>query len=240
MIEDHLIQKEKDMFNNLLREISSAFYQEQFSGINSLRHDQYLATLTGNNEVKKSSGSRDDAVAKSSLPKVKDPSYIELCRIALCYFIAKADGVSQEEQAKIDAMCEQFLSNPQSSSDFRAELRMILADKGTSFSNLRRYLNRIETEEIRRFMDDVRNIAETSDGITEKEKKAILIFMDYLDERKTEDGDDALERLTGKPSVISLKCESCGSNLNVTSDKQIASCPYCGSSLLIVSHGGVL
>ena len=227
------------MFNRLLREISSAFYQEQFSGINSLRNDQYLATMSGPGEVRRSH-SADDAVSKASLPKMKDPSYIELCRIALCYFIAKADGVSPEEQAKIDAMCEQFLSDPNCSADFRSELRMILADKGTSFSNLRRYLNRIETEEIRRFMDDVRNIAETSDGITEKEKKAILIFMDYLDERKTEDGDDALERLTGKPSVISLKCESCGSNLNVTADKQIASCPYCGSSHLIVSHGGVL
>ena len=87
--------------------------------------------------------SMDDLVSKPSLPTIKDPSYIQLVRIALCYYIAKADQVKPDEQEKIDQRCEELLNDPEMNPDYRYELRMILADKGTSFNNVRRYLNRI-------------------------------------------------------------------------------------------------
>ena len=61
---------------------------------------------------------------------------------------------------------------------------MILRDKGTYFTNVKRYLNRIEPEVLDSFMDDMVRIADTTNGITETEKKAINDFQEFINERK--------------------------------------------------------
>ncbi len=176
---------------------------------------------------------RDEPVAEPKLAPVKDPSYIELVRIALCYYIAKADGVSPDEQAVIDEMCSNLLSNPDTNPDYKAELRMILADKGTSFSNVRRYLRRVDPEELDQFKEDLIHIAETTDGITENEMKALTVFRDYVNSQKKVDPDDLMGARTEAPKIISLKCQSCGASLQVNPVRSVACCPYCGSGHLI-------
>ncbi|MBO4689119.1 MAG: TerB family tellurite resistance protein [Clostridiales bacterium] len=115
---------------------------------------------------------------------IHDEAYIDLVRIALCYYIAKIDGVSDDEMSIIDGMCEDLLNNTNGGSQYRAELQMILRDKGTYFTNVKRYLNRIEPEVLESFMDDMVRIADTTNGITEMEKKAINDFREFIDERK--------------------------------------------------------
>lgn len=175
----------------------------------------------------------DDCIIRPSLPTIKDPSYIELVRIALCYYIAKADGVSEDEQALIDGMCTELLENPDTNPDYRTELRMILADKGTNFANVRRYLNRVPNEELESFKADVMRIAETTDGITENEKQAIKIFQNYLDDKMSFAEEEMDKMKPGKTHIVSLKCASCGANLELTTDRESAYCTYCGSNHLI-------
>ncbi len=175
----------------------------------------------------------EDCVIRPSLAPIKDPSYIELVRIALCYYIAKSDGVSEDEQAIIDEMCNKLLDDPDTNPDYRAELRMILADKGTNFANVRRYLNRVPKEELEQFRTDVMRIAEATDGISENERKAINIFQKYLSNIKNTEEDDADGAGTAKTRLVTMKCGSCGANLELSGDRDTAYCPYCGSNHLI-------
>lgn len=179
--------------------------------------------------------SMDNLVSSSTLPVIKDPSYVQLVRIALCYYIAKADQVQPEEQAKIDAMCEDLLNNPEMNPDYRTELRMILADRGTSFSNVRRYLNRIDPEDLKAFWKDVTEMAEASDGVSDNERKALLVYESYVSDRL-----EALRmpsavgnQSSGKPNIISLTCKRCSAVLDVNANLSTAFCPYCGTKHII-------
>ena len=132
----------------------------------------------------KAPGVDEKCLKRTAGKPIHDEAYIDLVRIALCYYIAKIDGVSDDEMAIIDGMCEDLLNNPNGGAAYRSELKMIMADKGTYFTNVKRYLNRIEPEVLESFMDDMVRIAETTDGITETEKKAINDFRAFIDERK--------------------------------------------------------
>lgn len=183
-------------------------------------------------------GKRDDSVdvdrvARPSLPPVKDPSYLELARIALCYYVAKADGVSADEQAILDEMCKKLIDDPNTNPDYRYELRMILADKGKSFSNVRRYLNRIDPKELSQFKADVIRIAETTNGITENEKKALSVFYEYIASQNRSTVDDDGNEKAARTRIVSLKCQSCGASLELGENQTLAYCPYCGSNHLI-------
>ena len=158
---------------------------------------------------------------------------IALARIALCYYIAKADQVKPDEQEKIDQMCEELLNDPEMNPDYRYELRMILADKGKSFSNVRRYLNRIDPKELSQFKADVIRIAETTNGITENEKKALSVFYEYMASQNSSPVDDDGNEKAARTRIVSLKCQSCGASLEVGADQTLAYCPYCGSNHLI-------
>lgn len=177
--------------------------------------------------------SMDDLVSKPSLPTVKDPSYIQLVRIALCYYIAKADQVKPDEQEKIDQMCEELLNDPEMNPDYRYELRMILADKGTSFNNVRRYLNRIEAKELENFWKDVMAMAEMSGEITDNERKALLVYESYVKERMDMEKMPDVRPVTGKPRVVSLTCKRCSAVLEVNANLTTAFCPYCGTKHII-------
>ena len=171
----------------------------------------------------------DDDFIRPALAANEDPSYIELARIALCYYVAKADGVSNEEQEAIDAMCRDLIENPNTTQDYRAEVRMIMADRGTSFANVRRYLNRVPTEEFEKFQKDMIRIAELSDGISENEKKALQTFQDYVSGKKTTE-ESAPTQQSKLPRFLTLMCSDCGASSEIDTYKDEMICPYCCSN----------
>ena len=176
-----------------------------------------------------------DCISRVSLSTIKDPSYIELARIALCYFVAKADGVSNEEQEVIDGMCRELLENPNTNPDYRVELRMILADRGTSFANVKRYLNRVPAEELEQFKADMIRIAETTDGISENERKALNLFQEYINGTKSTE-ENAVPTQHGKlPRFLTLKCDDCGASAEIDTYKDGMICPYCCSDHVVCS-----
>ncbi|MBQ4185754.1 MAG: hypothetical protein II657_05250 [Clostridiales bacterium] len=193
--------------------------------------DEELCTRL-NDRVRSKYDNMDNLVSQPTLKPIKDPSYVQLVKIALCYYIAKADQIQPEEQAKIDAMCEDLLNNPEMNPDYRTELRMILADRGTSFNNVRRYLNRIDPSDLEAFWKDVNEMAEISDGISDNERKALLVYESYVNERMA-----ALRmpgsKGSGKPNIISLTCKRCSAVLDVNANLSTAFCPYCGTKHII-------
>ena len=193
--------------------------------------DEELCTRL-NDRIRSKYDSMDNLVSRPALTPIKDPSYVQLVRIALCYYIAKADQIQPEEQAKIDAMCEDLLNNPEMNSDYRTELRMILADRGTSFNNVRRYLNRIDPSDLEAFWKDVNEMAEAADCVSDNERKALLVYESYVNERM------AALRMpgsngSGKPNIISLTCKRCSAVLDVNANLSTAFCPYCGTKHII-------
>ena len=109
---------------------------------------------------------------------------------------------------------------------------MILADRGTSFNNVRRYLNRIDPSDLEAFWKDVNEMAEISDGISDNERKALLVYESYVNERMA-----ALRmpgsKGSGKPNIISLTCKRCSAVLDVNANLSTAFCPYCGTKHII-------
>ena len=193
--------------------------------------DEELCTRL-NDRIRSKYDSMDNLVSRPALTPIKDPSYVQLVRIALCYYIAKADQIQPEEQAKIDAMCEDLLNNPEMNSDYRTELRMILADRGTSFNNVRRYLNRIDPSDLEAFWKDVNEMAEAADGVSDNERKALLVYESYVNERMVAlrmPGSNG----SGKPNIISLTCKRCSAVLDVNANLSTAFCPYCGTKHII-------
>lgn len=193
--------------------------------------DEELCTRL-NDRIRSKYDSMDNLVSRPALTPIKDPSYVQLVRIALCYYIAKADQIQPEEQAKIDAMCEDLLNNPEMNSDYRTELRMILADRGTSFNNVRRYLNRIDPSDLEAFWKDVNEMAEAADGVSDNERKALLVYESYVNERMAAlrmPGNNG----SGKPNIISLTCKRCSAVLDVNANLSTAFCPYCGTKHII-------
>ena len=74
---------------------------------------------------------------------------IALARIALCYYIAKADGnISPEEQMDLDYMCSSLMNNPNASSNFRTELQAIVNDRSMNFMNVEKYLDRLDVNSL--------------------------------------------------------------------------------------------
>jgi len=185
----------------------------------------------------KESSVQEECFSREALSSIEDPSYVELARIALCYYVAKADGVSSEEQGVIDEMCRALLENPNTSQDYRVELRMILADRGTSFANVKRYLNRVPSEELESFKADMIRIAETSDGISENERKALNLFQDYINGTKTPEENTVSAQRSKLPRFLTLKCEDCGASAEIDTYKDSMICPYCGSDHVVCSPG---
>ena len=108
-----------------------------------------LAFGTGTAIIDNLLGSRTQAVPAGNYVPQSVPSQnsgstvanIALARIALCYYIAKADGViSPEEQMDLDYMCSSLMNNPNASASFRSELTKITSDRSQNFMNVEKYL----------------------------------------------------------------------------------------------------
>ena len=160
---------------------------------------------------------------------------IALARIALCYYIAKADGsISPEEQTDLDYMCSSLMNNPNASSTFRSELQSIVNDRSTSFMNVEKYLNRLDPNTLSSLEADARRIAELSGGVSDTESKALSVFQNYVYGKQGFPGSNMNEQFAGKARVINLKCSGCAADLEINPSMTETYCPYCGSRQIIV------
>lgn len=160
---------------------------------------------------------------------------IALARIALCYYIAKADGsISPEEQMDLDYMCSSLMNNPNASPAFRTELQAIAADRSMNFMNVEKYLDKLDVNTLSLLQEDVQRIAEITDGVTENERKAMAVFQNYLYGKQGFPGSNMNEQFAGKARVINLKCTGCGADLEINGAKTETYCPYCGSKQIIM------
>lgn len=160
---------------------------------------------------------------------------IALARIALCYYIAKADGViSPEEQMDLDYMCSSLMNNPNATASFRNELQQIVSDRSTNFMNVEKYLNRLDVNTLTTLQGDAQRIAELTDGVTENERKAMSVFQNYVYGKQGFPGSNMNEQFAGKARVINLKCSACGADLEINPGRTETFCPYCGTRQLIM------
>lgn len=160
---------------------------------------------------------------------------IALARVALCYYIAKADGaISPEEQMDLDYMCSSLMNNPNASQSFRSELQSIMADRTTNFMNVEKYLNQLNVQTLTALQADMQRVAALSGGITENERKAMSVFQNYIYGKQGFPGSNMNEQFAGRANVISLKCSGCAADLEVNTSQTETYCPYCGSRQLII------
>lgn len=160
---------------------------------------------------------------------------IALARIALCYYVAKADGqISPEEQMDLDYMCSSLMNNPNASQSFRGELQAIVSDQTMNFMNVEKYLDRLDVNTLSALHADAQRIAELSDGVTENERKAMNVFQNYVYGKQGFPGSNMNAQFAGAARVINLKCTGCGADLEVNSAKTETYCPYCGSKQIIM------
>ena len=160
---------------------------------------------------------------------------VALARIALCYYIAKADGsISPEEQMDLDYMCSSLMNNPNASASFRSELTKITSDRSTNFMSVEKYLDKLDVNTLSTLQADMQRIAELTDGVTENERKAMAVFQNYLYGKQGFPGSNMNEQFAGKARVINLKCSGCGADLEVNTSRTETYCPYCGSKQMIM------
>ena len=160
---------------------------------------------------------------------------VALARIALCYYIAKADGViSPEEQMDLDYMCSSLMNNPNASASFRTELQKITSDRSSNFMNVEKYLDKLDVNTLSTLQADMQRVAELTDGVTENERKAMAVFQNYLYGKQGFPGSNMNEQFAGKARVINLKCTGCGAELEINGSRTETYCPYCGSKQIIM------
>jgi len=160
---------------------------------------------------------------------------IALARIALCYYIAKADGnISPEEQMDLDYMCSSLLNNPNASPTFRSELQAIASDRTMNFLNVEKYLDRVDVNTLNQFQSDIQRIAELTDGVTENERKAMTVFQNYLYGKQGFPGSNMNSQFAGPATVVNLKCTACGATLEINNARTETFCPYCGTKQIIM------
>lgn len=160
---------------------------------------------------------------------------IALARIALCYYIAKSDGViSPEEQMDLDYMCSSLMNNPNASSTFRTELQSIVSDRSTNFMTVEKYLNRLDVNTLSALQADAQRIAELTDGVTENERKALSVFQNYVYGKQGFPGGNMNGQFAGAARIVNLKCSGCGADLQINTSHTETFCPYCGSKQIIM------
>ena len=160
---------------------------------------------------------------------------VALARIALCYYIAKADGyISPDEQRDLDYMCSSLLNNPNASASFRTELQKIASDTSTSFLTVEKYLNNLSLDTLNQLQADVQRVAEITDGVTENERKAMMVFQNYIYGKQGFPGGNMNAQFAGTARVVSLKCSGCGADLEINDSRTETFCPDCGTKQIIM------
>lgn len=193
---------------------------EQFSTNDDLKDLQDMLGTTdfvdtirnffGTTGVESSDGSGRNQLADTALAK-----------IAICYYIARADGsVGREEQLVLDNALSGVINDNRIPQYFRDELVKIANDSGNSFLFIEQYLNRVSPELLVSFLEDARAIASADNKISIDEQKALNVFEKYL-EGKT-------GRTFFSSTTIDTRCESCGATMKIEPSTSQITCPYCG------------
>lgn len=145
-----------------------------------------------------------------------------LAKIAICYYIARADGtISREEQLVLDGALSSVLNDPDIPQYFRDELNNIANDSSNSFLNVEKYLNRVNPEILASFLEDAEKIAGADRRLSMDEQEAIKVFKKYLAGKTGRSFNDDLK-------TISTRCEGCGATMKFTVEDSKITCPYCG------------
>ncbi|MCQ2535156.1 MAG: TerB family tellurite resistance protein [Clostridia bacterium] len=144
-----------------------------------------------------------------------------LAKIAICYYIARADGsIGRAEQMVLDNALSGVLNDNRIPQSFRDELVKIANDSGNSFLFVEQYLNKVKPELLVSFLEDARAIASADNRISVDEQKALNVFEKYL-EGKT-------GRTFFAGSTIDTRCDNCGATMKINPDVSQINCPYCG------------
>lgn len=163
----------------------------------------------------------------------RDPfSDAMLGKLALCYYVAKADGyVSPSEQMEIDSVASELLSNPNISPMTKSEMQRIISMPSIGFTQVEKYLNAVDSSTLVSFANDVNAIAKASEGIQPAEAKAIEIFEKYVTSKTGYTFEKKAEEQ--KVTQVNLTCDCCNGTMELDATMLKATCPYCGSAKII-------
>ena len=154
-----------------------------------------------------------------------------LGKIAVCCYIAQADGVvSPEEKMEIDAVATSILADPRLSEENKKKVRDIVRCTNISFSQVEGILSKADSGPLISFVNDIERIARTNGGITALEQKAIRTFKEYVSKRT---GYSFPDEVAPDLKSVDLTCTHCGGLMDVDSSMLKATCMYCGASKII-------
>lgn len=155
-----------------------------------------------------------------------------LAKLALCYYIAKADGyISPAEQMEIDSVASELLSNPGISPMTKKEMEKFMSMPSISFAHVEKHLNVVDSSTLISFANDVNAIAKASEGVQPAEAKAIEIFEKYVTSKTGYTFEKKAEEQ--KVTQVNLTCDCCNGTMELDATMLKATCPYCGSAKII-------
>lgn len=153
-------------------------------------------------------------------------------KVAVCYYVAKADGyISPAEQMEIDAIASELLSNSSFTPEAKHEFEKITHMQTISFSVVESYLSRVDSNTLVSFAKDVENIANASEGVLPAEAKAIDVFEKYVTAKTGYTFEKKKEEK--KVTEVNLTCECCNGTMELDETYLKAVCPYCGAAKII-------
>lgn len=146
-----------------------------------------------------------------------------LARIALCYYIAKADGaISNDEQLELDTVISEVTNSNDFPQSFRNEVSAIAASTSNSFIDVEKYLNKVNPETLVSFFDEMKKVAKSDNAISMQEQKALYVFETYL----TGKTGRTFEK---EASTFDMTCKNCGAAMSLDAATSQIICPFCGS-----------
>lgn len=146
-----------------------------------------------------------------------------LAKIAICYYIAKSDGVlSREEQMALDGVVGAILNTPSLPQYYRNEIKKISEDKTNSFLFTEQYLNNVNSDVLISFLDTAKAIATADNQLSTYEQQALSVFEKYLSGKTG-------RSFESEKSAVDTKCECCGGIMKADYSTMKLNCPYCGN-----------
>lgn len=144
--------------------------------------------------------------------------------IALCWYIAQADGtISSKESDYMRYVLSFARTNSRIPLKYRSSLTGELNGGNVSFNTVKQYLDKTDDATLISLVLRAQEVAE-EDGITEREQTAYDAFRFYV-EQKT---GHRFDSLYSKSAPVDLTCPTCGAAMKMDVTLAFASCPFCG------------
>lgn len=152
-----------------------------------------------------------------------------LAKLAVCYFIANADGeLSDEERHEIGRLTNQILRGQNAPTErLKTEVKNINQHQGESFVLVEKYLQPIKNGDLTSYLQIAENIANSNEELSSDEKDAMTRLREYVSDR------------TGKDFTSSdlddtdLVCQSCGGHMELSDGGGMLVCPFCGTTRVV-------